>query len=348
MALHLKQFMRLAELCFLIIIAALSGYSGGIVAQIYQTSDEGRSRPFIIEQANLKKSEYSVDDLFKHIQPMTVSLIGKGSKEWITSHDLTSYGTILTSDGWIVTSLPLEGHHDIERAIRSDGTALRILERKDDPALHIQFLRVDASGLQPIDFLRDDEHHEALKAYAYIPHVGMQQLMLVRRWYLFADDHVQQIQSSDRLEKIYPYDISLGTSGAPIFSEQGRFAGIIGASGIIPSLYIQNGLKKLLKTGEIKRIALHIPYVDLALTDSLNTSIHNGAKIVSDKPIGLMTKYGTSQLNAGDIITKVNDEDINENQSLSELLADYALDDDIALTVQRVKGGKDILPLQFK
>ena len=309
-------------------IALLSGYVGGLYSQQIPTFEDSATRPFIIEQTSSKKIENSPDALFKRIHPLTVKIITSDKKGLISNGDILSYGAILTSDGWIVSTLTKDDSGQQLYAMKSDGSIVRITQRVEDPALPVQFLRMEGGGLTAVDFLNDDQSHEALSGYSFVPDSHLERLITVRRWYPSSKNTQAIIRSSDLLQKVYPFRHSIESNGAPIFSENGQLVGVIAQNGIIPSLYIQNGLKRLLQTGTIQRIHLGLPYIDIS----------DGGRISSDKPISLVTKKGKVSVGDGDIITKINDEYVDENRSVSELIQQYTQDDHIVLTVISKKG----------
>ena len=282
------------------------------------------------------------------MNPVTVVLVNKSQKESLSFSDVRAYGAILTSDGWIAALHVSNDTKGALYAVRSDGSILEVERRIEDPALMVDYFKIKANGLPTIDFLQEEEFYESLNAYAFIPRVGMEHMILVRRWYVSDSERQSVLLSSDRIQKVYPYAAQFQSNGAPVFSEQGAFVGLAGPLGVIPSLYIQNDLKKLLTKGSIAHIELHIPYIDLALMPSFRSTTQSGARVTTDTPIAIQSRKGNVVLSNGDSIIKVNDEDVNENQSLSELLAGYTIDDDVSLTIRSARGEEKNIALKLK
>lgn len=345
---HSTPFKRIAALVIFVGIALLSGYIGGLFAQQVPVFEDIGTRPFILEQTSSKKSDNSLDEQYKKINRTTVAIVGEEKQGLISDSDIISYGVILTSDGWLVTSIKGFDPKRELYAVQSDGSVVRINQKVADSALPVQFLHMEVNGLSTADFLDDEELHEALSAYVFLPHNRIERLLTVRRWYPQSKGAQSIIRSSDLLQKVYPNTQSIQGNGAPVVTENGHLVGIIGDAGIIPSLYIQNGLKRLLKNGTIKRITLNIPYIDLSYVSEISSVSMRGARISTDKPISMLTKNGKISLLDGDTITQVNGEEIDENRSFSELLQDYMPNDQILLTIHSKQGDEKIIELILK
>lgn len=325
-----------------------AGFVGGIFSQQFAYPPEENSQlPISIQQPGIKNAEKTLDDLYRSMTPLTVSIVKKTKADWIGQSDIRSYGVILTSDGWIATVVSPEDRVKDLGILRSDGIVMPIIKQISDPALPLSFMRIDAFGMQSADFVGDPGQYEALDAIAFMPPDSLENVALARRQYPHALQDQDMIRSSDTLGKVYRIQ-NAPHLGVPFFSKQGQLIGISGPSGLIPAEYIQDSLKKLLKRGSIERMKLRIPYIDLAYVVGSDLSRRNGARVTSNTPITLLTTKGTVRLIDGDIITKVNDEDINENQSLSEILSDYILDDEIQLSVQGASGKTVLITLHNK
>lgn len=334
---------RILALIGILCISTLSGYIGGIFAQQIPTFEDIGTKPLIIEESPLAKTERSLESLYKHINPLVVKIVALDKRGFPVAGSV-SYGTILTSDGWIVTSSRSDDPKTSLRAILPDGSFIKVGERKHDSAAAVDYFHIDANGLPTVDFLSDDEQFEAREVTAYTPQQGMMRMAIVRKWY--AASAGGDVRSSDTLQKSYPLIGQELENGIPVFTSQGKLAGIVHSAAITPSIYIQDGIKRLLKTRSLERITLAIPYRDLAFTDLGEQKGKNGALVTTDKPVVLRGQKDKEIVYDGDIITKVNDEDINENQSLSELLMGYSKDDAVTLRVQRKQGKEDLLTVR--
>lgn len=340
---------RAALFVGIMILAFAAGFIGGISAEQFASPFErSDDREVILEQPQQQHGRNrSLNDLYKKMNQLTVTVVTQEKDDWIISSNRVSYGVILTSDGWIAAVHTAVDKAKTYYAILSDGTVTPILKQVSDPALPITFFRMKANGMQSADFIEEYQQYEAMNAYAFIPNDSIKHISLARKWYPQALQPKDLLRSSDLLQKIYPIH-ELAGEGIPLYSEYGQFVGLSGSTGVIPAGYIQNGFRKLLQTGGIQRVSLHIPYIDLAHIASHMQTERNGARVTSEKPIILETHSEPALLRDGDIITKVNDQDINENQSLSELLADYSEFDDIALTVHTFQGITRIIDLKRK
>ncbi len=330
--------MRLLTFILLVGCSLLAGYVGGMIAQQPMLFDDTLSRPFIIEQPISKKSEGTLESLHKRTQSLIVSIAVGDEKQRITDSLMRSYGTLLTSDGWVVTSNLEQLPMDTLFGVRSDGTSSRIVRRVSDPSLGIEYLKMEGSGMGSVDFLPKEQSFEARYAYVIMPKKTISRILTTRRSYPQSKKD-SFVRHSDTLEKGYFAPDGVYPNGSPVFTEDSQFFGIINDSTVIPGFYIQDGLKRLLRTGSIKRASLNLSYVDLAINPLLLERPQMGALIVADKNgIAIKNKNSKTILMNGDIITKINTEEINENQSLSELLSQYSTSDTISLTYKETNG----------
>jgi S1-C subfamily serine protease len=109
----------------------------------------------------------------------------------------------------------------------------------------------------------------------------------------------------------------------------------------IPVNDVSNLIKSVLASGKLERPYLGVHYI--SLTDDYaaanNLSVKRGAYIANTAN-GVLGggPAAAAGLQPGDIITKVNDTSIDENNSLSTVLGRYAVGQKVTLTV--VRNGK--------
>ncbi len=330
--------MRLLTFILLISCSLFAGYVGGTIAQQPFLFEDTLSRPFIIEQPVSKKSEGTLESLHKRTQSLIVTIAVGDEKQRLTNSMIRAYGAMLTSDGWVVVPSLEHIPMDTLFGVRADGSSSRILRRVADPSLGVEYFKMEGSGMGSVDFLPKEQSFEARYAYVVMPRKTISRILTIRRSYPQSKKE-SYVRNSDILEKGYFTPASAYLNGSPVFTEDSQFFGIISDSIVIPSFYIQDGLKRLLRTDSVKRASLNLSYIDLAANPSLLEKPQMGAMIVADKNgIVVKGKSGKVILMNGDIITKINAEEINENQSLSELLSQYSASDEILLTYTTTNG----------
>ena len=161
--------------------------------------------------------------------------------------------------------------------------------------------------------------------------------------------------SSETLQNLFQTDtaINQGNSGGPLVNTSGEVIGINTAIAgnaenigfAIPINDVQGLISSVLKDGKLQRPYLGVRYV--SLTDDYayeyNLSVKrgaylapstNGSSILTDSPAA---KAG---LQEKDIITKIGDDEVNENNSLTSILGRHKVGDKVTLTV--IREGKQI------
>lgn len=165
--------------------------------------------------------------------------------------------------------------------------------------------------------------------------------------------------SSETLQNLFQTDAAIneGNSGGPLVNINGEVIGIntaiaggdaqnIGFS--IPINDVKGLISSVEKNGKLLRPYLGVRYV--SLTDDyaylFNLSIKRGAYVAPSEDGGPSIVSGSPAQKAGlqekDVITKINNDTIDENNSLVSILGKYQVGDKVALTVVRGNETKTI------
>lgn len=144
--------------------------------------------------------------------------------------------------------------------------------------------------------------------------------------------------------------INEGNSGGPLVNMSGQVIGLntaiaSGAENIgfaIPINDIKGLVQQVLTTGSFARPYLGVRYLSLtpAIAKQYAVPVDHGAYIVPSGISGQSAVLSGSPadkagLKAGDVITKLDDTDVNSKQSLTTLLNKHQPGDNVRLTVQR-------------
>jgi serine protease Do len=354
-----------AGLVSLFLVLSLGGgFAGGWVATHYRVNNLSTStqKQVISSESNL------ISQIAKNVGPSVVSVnvIGQAAQTnifgGIDSGTQQSAGTgfIVSSDGVIVTNrhvVPV-GTTSVS-VVLSDGTKLdnvTVLGRTgaSDP-LDVAFLKIkDAKGktLKPVTLGDSSKMQVGDKVVAIGNALGQFQNTVTSG---IISGYGRDVQagdssgaSSEQLQDLFQTDAAIneGNSGGPLVNINGEVIGIntavagnaqnIGFS--IPVNDISNLIKGVLSTGKLERPYLGVHYVsitdDYAAANGL--SVKRGAYIANtaDGVVG-SGPAAAAGLKPGDIITKVNDTAIDENNSLSTLLGRFAVGQKVTLTVVR-------------
>lgn len=274
-------------------------------------------------------------------------------------------GFIVSSDGYVLTNRHVipDGVKDVSLTM-SDGTELTkvkvVGKTNDSDPLDIAFLKIqDAKGkqLQPVT-LGDSSAMEVGDMVVAIGNaLGQFQNTVtsgIISGYGRSVEATGASGSLESLQNLFQTDaaINAGNSGGPLVNANGEVIGVntavagnaenIGFS--IPINDVKGLIETVLQKGELQRPYLGVRYI--MLTDDLayqyNLETKRGAYIVPSQN-GNSVVAGSPAAQAGlkekDIITKVNDTELGENNSLISVLGQYQVGDTITLTI--VRGGQE-------
>ncbi len=147
--------------------------------------------------------------------------------------------------------------------------------------------------------------------------------------------------------------INGGNSGGPIVNAAGEVIGIATAYAsssqtvgfAIPIASVKGLINNVLETGEFARAVLGIQYIPITteVAEEYNLSYNYGAYLKSDSKSNAIISGGAGDsagLKDGDIILEVNGIKIGKAGSLSTLIGEYKVGDEITIKVAR--GGSEI------
>jgi serine protease Do len=155
--------------------------------------------------------------------------------------------------------------------------------------------------------------------------------------------------SVESLQDLFQTDAAIneGNSGGPLVNMNGEVIGINtaiagGAQNIgfsIPIDDVSNMIKGVLQTGKLQRPYLGVRYISITddYASANGLSVKRGAYIPSSAEGSVVAGSPAEMagLKAGDIITKVNNTEVNEDNSLSAVLGRFAVGQKVTLTVIR-------------
>lgn len=359
----------------LLLIACLSlGFLGGWIGSKSQLNNQLTSgnvnKQVVQDQSRL------ISDLAREVGPSVVSVnvITKSRQVdffgFTQTQQLESAGTgfIISEDGVVMTNRHVvdKGTADVSVTL-SDGTELTEVEiigrTAQDDSLDIAFLKInDKKGktLVPAKIGDSGAMRVGDRVIAIGNALGQFQNTVTEGIISGYGRSVQAGGSSgnvETLQNLFQTDaaINQGNSGGPLVNMNGEVIGVntavagAGAQNIgfaIPINDAKGLVKSVLEKGELLRPYLGVRYI--SLTDDVafqnNLDIKRGAYIPPGK-FGLPSILDNSPakkagLQEKDIITKVNDQVIDENHSLVSVLGQYSVGDEVTLTV--VRDGQEI------
>ena len=158
--------------------------------------------------------------------------------------------------------------------------------------------------------------------------------------------------SSENLVDLFQTDaaINQGNSGGPLVNLNGQVIGINTATAgnaqnigfAIPVNDVKGLMKQVVSTGKFSRPYLGIAYIPLTadVADEYSLNVQNGAFIApSSDPASPSVSSGSpadkAGLKEGDIVTAIDDTDIDQTHSLTGLISQHQPGDKVDLTVLR-------------
>lgn len=351
----------------LLLITTLGlGYAGGWLA----TRPNSGSQSQITQQIVLNESEL-ISKIVQDVGPSVVSINVRTTTERLGFFGFTSpveqesagTGVIISKDGYVLTNRHVVSGDTSNISITlSDGTELddvKLVGRTNanDP-LDIAFLKInDTKGkdLTAAKLADSSTVNVGDKAIAIGNALGQFQNTVTAG---IISGYGRDLTASgtmggdaETLQNLFQTDAAIneGNSGGPLVNINGEVVGIntaiAGGSAqnigfAIPINDIKGMVASVLEKGKIERPYLGIRYI--SLTDDYaylyNLSVNRGAYIAPTNT-GSSILAGSPAEKAGlkekDIITKINDVAVDENNSLTSLVGKYAVGEEVTLTIIR-------------
>lgn len=362
-----------------VILATVCGLAAGvlgeIVVRVYILKDF--SLPYLSGEVNLSNlnsnssgliirdakkvvvnQDVKISETLNNIRPVLISVFKEISPAALSDSRLPDYynlekplfiGLIITSDGWVIASVPNDLKKDFKVknyiAIGSDRQAYKIdslSSAKDLPGDLLVFHLAGVSNL-------------AVKKI--IPRSGLtlgqtllavNSLDSVRPTTLSALAKNQTVASSDYL------NASLDLAGLTdnerknsfIFDLAGDLAAIVtDDQKIIPAFSYNSFWQSLLKKDAVKQPFLGVNYLDLSAIKTTAVSLSKGAWLypaVSEPAVLKNSPAQSAGLKTGDVITWVNNQELNADNDLADIISTYKAGDKITLVYWRDGAEKDV------
>jgi len=271
-------------------------------------------------------------------------------------------GFILTNDGWLVTTKEvIDSSKKSYLAVNSQGQAYKVEKVVFDPLTSAVFVKVEAKNLSILNFDKTAKVSlgetiflqnkkggikvATIEDNAYYPRVGN---------YL-----TEAVSSAEVLDNYYltKDDLSDIASGEVAVDRNNKIVGLaVAVSGkklILPLNNFLPVIDSVLRGEKASRIYLGVTYLDLSrLTLNINLypdykDINAGALVYKNLEAGAAGVVANSPaaeagLRVGDVILKVEGEQVSREANLSQLVQNYKLGQEVELTVWQNKEEKQI------
>ena len=284
----------------------------------------------------------------KMVGPAVVGITNKAvARDWFNNPVETEgvgSGVIFREDGYIVTNNHVvSGAKEIIVSL-SDGRSLKGKLIGADELTDLAVVKVDASGLPTAKFGDSDQIVVGEPAIAIGNPMGLEFRGSVTCGVISAVNRTLDI--SDKLVKLIQTDAAInpGNSGGALVNADGEVIGInsakLAANGVegmgfaIPTNTVQNIVDEIMNRGYVAR-----PYLGVSVFDP-QTAGRYGYQLNIDKGVYIFQltlngPCGKAGLQRGDIILKVNDEEVNSVSDLRAKVASYKVGDTVKITYDR-------------
>lgn len=374
---YFKIFFRKHNLLAVIIIAIIFGLAGGLVgemvARAYLVDSLYGFSPF--SNLDFSTSKYANQDLIisnaknvivqqdakvdETINSVSSSLVGiykkpppKGDKQKLIKsnnvfklenfyniNEPSGQGFIITSDGWIATSLPLAKTYNDYVVIAKDKKIYQIDQAAADNLTAFNFIHVQARDLP----VREFAESQTIKSGQLAVATNWLGLSLVSSVAGFSGP-VGLVKSSDNFsEKLTLSDkLPLEFRGSIIFNLAGEALGMVDEKiEIEPISHLRGAVRSLFKNKTNIRPSLGINYIDLAELAEINAQNsywQKGAVIYKDQKAVAVKKNSPAErsgLREGDIIISIDDVNLDKDNDLADIIQDHLPGETVNLTILR-------------
>lgn len=354
----------------LVVISLCAGFFGGWLGANNRLSNPAQSTQ--ASQQIVSSESQLINNIAKNVSPSVVSINVTSTTTQTDFFGLSSQGQqvsagtgfILSGTGIVVTNRHVvpSGAKNVSITL-SDGTKLDkvtvIGRTSDSDPLDVAFLKIDdAKGkkLEAVTLGDSSKVQVGDKVVAIGNALGQFQNTVTSGIISGYGRSVEAGDSStantETLQDLFQTDAAIneGNSGGPLVDINGHVIGINtaiaggGAQNIgfsIPINDVKGLINGVLTQGKLIRPYLGVHYVTLTddIAGQYNLSTKRGAYIIPSQNGQASVIAGSpadkAGIKDGDIITKVNNKSVDQNNSLTSLLSQYNVGDKVTLTVVR-------------
>ncbi|MDB5176923.1 MAG: putative HtrA2 peptidase [Candidatus Saccharibacteria bacterium] len=346
-----------AAIFLLLVTCFTAGIGGGYIAT--QLSGASASSRITTADGNavVSKEEEDISSVASKVGPSVVSINTSAQTSTYYGGTQTQEGAgsgiIISKDGYILTNKHVVANSTKLTVITSDGTVYDNAKVVGtDPLNDLAFVKVDGvDNLTPAVLGDSSSVRIGQKVVAIGNSLGEFQNTVTSGIISGTGRPIsaQEGTSVESLTDLLQTDAAInpGNSGGPLTNLSGQVIGMntavaadaqsIGFS--IPINSAKGIIKNLLKNGTVERPYLGIKYVTVTpeIAKQYNLPVKKGAYVIASG--GSAVVSGGSADKAGvkdkDIITKVGDIEVGERGSVSSLVSEYAVGENVPLTILR-------------
>jgi len=276
------------------------------------------------------------------------------SKEQKIQRDIGS-GFIISADGLVVTNKHVVADTQAKyRVITKDDKEYEVKKIYRDPVNDLAILKIDASGLKPVELGDSDK----LKVGQFVIAIGT---ALGQFRHTVTTGVISGLGRGitagspfegyvERLDNVIQTDAAInpGNSGGPLLNSAGQVIGVnvaVAAEGqnigfALPINLVKESLANFEKTGKFERPFLGVRYRMISQDLALLNDVPQGAYVVEVVEGSPADRAGIKE---GDIITKLDGQPVREKDGgLAKLIAQKKIGETVRLTIWRDGEQKEV------
>lgn len=339
----------LSFLLLCVILSIIAGIVGGFMLQVFFPFEQvpisnvswlpifSDNKPKLLSPSDQEKM---IGKVLNQIQQGVVALYRKNPRQTTgiyLQNERLGCGFALTSDGWLVTEKSILGNLRKEEVIVKINEKFSPVEKiVIDPATSVIFLKVAGQNLSVLALGNSQELN--LGQTLLVP-AEKSAILAVTQQLGYQEKRTAQdfIESSEIFSKFFLVsNAHEELVGCPALNLQGEAVGILAgvfegqAGKIIPIDYVQRAVQSLLKKGAAERVLLGVQYQDLGRL--FKEEQQRGALV---KNISRKSPAELTGLQVGDIILKVENEEVGRGRNLTEIIQEYPPGTEVNLLIKR-------------
>ena len=340
-----------------VVTAAVIGTAYAAPKRTKQQADSASTQAATSQEAALSRAvafETALTGVAESVSPSVVSIQIEATRPQQSAFPLPFFGVpdrggivrgggsgvILRSDGYILTN-----NHVVREANRidvslRDGKSYSAKLVGSDPATDLAVLKIDATGLSPAAFASSEQARVGQFVIAIGSPFGLDYTVTTGVLSAKGRGGIGANEIEDYLQT--DASINPGNSGGPLVDLNGDVLGIntmiVGrGSGIgfaIPAEIAQRVARQLIDHGTVKRAWLGVSFQEITpeLASHFGADFDGGALVSVVVPDGPADAAG---LQAGDVITAVEDTKIREGHDLLRTVLRHDVGERLTLSVRR-------------
>lgn len=303
----------------------------------------------------LSEKDFSVGRVIEQVTPVVATfrkhvdtVTAVGLERGLIDTNIIGSGFVLTSDGWVVTHESVYDAGGMDFDVFIDGVEYPVeAVAVPDAVSGVVFVKVDASNLAVLDLSSKNQLTVSQSVLVPTERFGVLRTTLKN---LYAAPVKKKADLLHNSESFFRYlqlnePVEAGAIGAPVIDLEGTVVGVVAdlAGTVVPVDYFSSVIKQAVQTKEITRPYIGLEYFDIEQATprilAEGVMFDKGALIAAITPKSPAFAAG---LQVGDVITEVENEEINRSHSLTELLFEYQVGDTVRLRLMRAGEQLDV------